>query len=176
MVGLIFGTLCLIALVATVRRRRYARFFYGHAPFWGGPWHDGFGHGYGRGSFRRARGRRGLFYGLFQRLDTTPGQEKAIVDLVDGVRERLSEAAAELGATRRELAAALGGELLDPAALDAAFQRANALFARLSKDAQAALAGIHEALDPEQRRQLAELLADGSFGPRFHGPHRAYAC
>lgn len=174
MLGLFVGTLCLIALIATLRRRRYARFFYyGYAPFWSEPYG---GHGFGHGHGRRSRGRRGLFYGLFRRLDTTPGQEKAIVDLVDGVRARLSEARGELASARRELAAALGGEVLDPAALDAAFRRANELYARLSKDVQQALAGVHEALDPEQRRQLAELLADGSFNPRLYGPHPAYAC
>jgi Spy/CpxP family protein refolding chaperone len=182
MLGLIFGTLCLIALIATLRRRRYARFMdYGVGPFWGGApfrdgWGDGFGFGFGHGPGRfRPRGRRRLLYGLFRRLDTTPGQEKAIVDLMNGVRERLSEARAELVAARRELAAALGGEVLDPAALEVAFRRGNEQFARLSREVQAALAGVHEALDPEQRQQLAELLADGSLNPRLYGAH-AYAC
>jgi Spy/CpxP family protein refolding chaperone len=180
MLGLILGTLCLIALIATLRRRRYARFmYYGVGPFWGGGsfrdgWGDGFGFAHGPGHFR-PRGRRRLLYGLFRRLDTTPGQEKAIVDLMNGVRERLSEARGELVAARRELAAALGGEVLDPAALEAAFRRGNEQFARLSRDVQTALAGVHEALDPEQRRQLAELLADGSLNPRLYGAH-AYAC
>jgi Spy/CpxP family protein refolding chaperone len=178
MLGLILGTLCLIALIATLRRRRYARFmYYGVGPFWGAPFRDGWDDGFGHGSrhFRRPRGRRRLLYGLFRRLDTTPGQEKAIVDLMNGVREHLSEARAELVAARRELAAALGGEVLDAAALEAAFRRGNEQFTRLSRDLQTALAGVHEALDPEQRRQLAELLADGSLNPRLYGAH-AYAC
>ena len=177
MLGMLVGTLCLIALIATVRRRRYARFFDdGDAPFWDGVY-DGYGcHGVGRWHRRRARGRRRQLYGLFRRLDTTPGQEKAIAEWMDGVRTRLSEARGELATTRRELAAALGGEVLDAAALDAAFRRADALYARLSKDVQQALAGVHETLDPEQRRQLAELLADGSFSSRFYAPHPAYRC
>ena len=176
MLGLILGTLCLIALIATVRRRRYARFMgYGYAPFWGGPY-DGPGYGFGHRHARHFRGRRGLLYGLFRRLDTTPGQEKAIVEQMDGLRERLSEARGELIAARRELAAVLGGEVLDAAALDAAFRRGNELFGKFGRDVQAALTGVHEALDLEQRRQLAELLADGSFSPRLYGVHHAYAC
>lgn len=178
MLGLIVGTLCLIALIATLRRRRYAHFMdYGYGPFWGGPFRDGWGDGLGHGRrhFHHFRGRRRLLYGLFRRLDTTPGQEKAIVELMNGVRDRLGEARGELAAARRELAAALGGEVLEAAALEAAFRRGNEQFARLSRELQAALAGVHEALDPEQRQQLAELLADGSLNPRLYGTH-AYAC
>jgi Spy/CpxP family protein refolding chaperone len=177
MLGLILGTLCLIALIATLRRRRYGHFMhYGYAPFWGGPFHGAPDYGFGHRHGRRFRGRRRLLYGLFRRLDTTPGQEKAIVALMEGMRERLGEARGELAATRRELAAALGGEVLDSAAFEAAFRRGNELFGRLSREVQAALLGIHEALDPEQRRQLAELLADGSLNPRLYGAHHGYAC
>jgi hypothetical protein len=178
MLGLFIGTLCLFALLATLRRRRYAYFMgYGPHPFWGhGPracgrsrsYHDlerdwGF-----RG--RRERGRRVFMYDMFRRLDTTPGQEKEIVRLVEGARQRVGETLHELAGARHELAAALGSEVLDGAALDAAFRRGGELFANLGGELQRALSGIHEALDPEQRRQLAELIADGSFGARFSRP------
>jgi Spy/CpxP family protein refolding chaperone len=173
MFGLIVGTLCLVALIATVRRRRYARFMhFGYA----GPWGEPFGwrphyHDYGHFRSRHARGRRGFLYGLFRRLDTTPGQEKAIVGLVDGVREQLGDVRTEFAAARRELAAALACDVLDPATLEAAFRRHTELLGKLGRDVQAALIGVHEALDPEQRKQLAELLADGSFQPRMVGGH-----
>lgn len=132
-------------------------------------------HGYGWG---RRRSRHFLF-GLFQELDATPGQEKAILKLVNSFSERLRETLPGLSAVRKELAAALGGDVLDTAALDAVFLRNTELFVKLSHELQKGLAEVHATLDSEQRQLLAQALADGSFHPRFGGfggMRSSYAC
>ena len=172
MVGMLIGTGCLIALFGTLRRHRYAH--HGHGYGFGmdpGGWHR---YGY-EPSFEPRRGARGrLLYGLFRRLDATPGQEKALIALAEGVAQHVRDSRKELHAVRRELAAALAGDVLDPVVLDAAFAHGGELFARMSDQLKHALAQAHEVLDSEQRKLLAEWLADGSFSPRMYGLHGAH--
>lgn len=165
MFGFILGTLCLVALIATVRGRRYAGF--GHGRRCGGSfeyegsWRDGF-HG------RRHRMRpRDLLRELFVRLDTTPGQEKAVVAILDRARERVRALRGGLKQTRAQLGALIASDVLDRAALQAAFATPHELFGRLESDLEETLAAIHEVLDDRQRRILGELIADGSLS---HGP------
>jgi hypothetical protein len=154
MVGLIVGTLCLFALIATVRRRRYYAYRGHYHPRWGG---------YGR---QRMGGRvRNPLHLLFARLDTTPGQEKAIVRALETLRERMAETRKELDAVSRELAVLIGGAVLDESGLDTVKARADALFGRFSADFRNLLALVHDALDEGQRRRFAELINDGSL---FH--------
>lgn len=182
MFGLFIGTLCLIALIATLRARRYARFM----PAMGGAYYDcGYGRGYGhylaRRTFERSywshdAPRRGRFlFDLFRRLDATPGQEKAILKVAEEIQARVNESRRELETARRDLAAALGGDELDSTAFDAAFLRNTELFVRLSREVQSALINVQQTLDPAQRKVLAELIADGSFGPCLYGAH-PYSC
>jgi uncharacterized membrane protein len=189
MFGFIIGTLCLIALVRTLfwRRHRYSMLAYGgpHA-FGGGPFFHGHGYGYGHGGYGyghgygRGRGQRWGGYGggpgfgagraLFAHLDTTPGQEKAIAQAVGTLREHLEGSRDELRGARKDLAAALGGDVLDTAALEAALGRGQAVTQTFARELSRALADVHGVLDGEQRKQLAELIADGApwhgFGPR----------
>jgi Spy/CpxP family protein refolding chaperone len=181
MLGLFVGTVCLIALMATLRARRYAHFmpaggWYGHGC---GARHYRFGHrspvaGYW---LHEAHGtRRGRFlFDLFRRLDATPGQEKAILKVAEEFRARLHASQRELDVARRDLAVALGGDELDNDAFDAAFLRNTELFVRFSREVQEALVSVHQTLDPAQRRVLSELVADGSFGPCLYGAH-PYSC
>jgi hypothetical protein len=153
MIGLIVGTLCLVALFATVRRRRYYAFreawgYHGHP--WGG-----------RHGFRAARRRHPLHL-LFARLDTTPGQEKAIVAALDTMRERMEGTRRELDALCRELAVVVGGAVLDERSLDEVKARGDALYGRFSAELRELLARVHDALDEGQRRRFAELIRDGS--------------
>lgn len=116
-------------------------------------------------SFRR-RGRGRLLSGLFRKLDTTPGQEKALRELVEGLGGSLGDARSELMASRRDLAAAFSSEAIDQAALDRAFQRNTDLLTKLSGELKTALASAHQTLDSEQRKYLAELISRGPFrGP-----------
>ncbi|MET0286785.1 MAG: hypothetical protein ABW352_20050, partial [Polyangiales bacterium] len=91
MFGWIVGTVSLVVLFTTLKRhRRYRRY----AQF------GGFAFAPRRG-FRG----RGLMRGLFYQLETTPGQENAIVAALDDAFERLRGLKSELGTTRRELGA-----------------------------------------------------------------------
>lgn len=171
--GFVFGAVVAAAVTyIIVKRRRYRR-FWRH----GGFHHDGFeGFEGRRGHHGRGYRRRGRFmFGLFRRLDVSPGQEKALIDMVERVRERMDEALPELRNARKEVAAALGSEVLDRSALDAAFARSGELAEKLSRELREAISSAHELLDPEQRRLLAAWLADGSFGARFHRPY-GYGC
>jgi hypothetical protein len=174
MFGLIVGTLCLLALIATLRRRRYCAF------------RDSYGY-YGPSHVRRGRhGRRRsrpLMHVLFAELDTTPGQEKAILSALEGLRARMGEHRKELDAMSRELSTLVGGAVLDEGGLDAVKARGDALFGRFSADLRDLLARVHDALDDEQRRKFAELINDGSLFYGFcehesaHAPrHAGHVC
>jgi hypothetical protein len=100
MFGFFIGTVCLVLLFANLRRRHY------YAAY--GPWGDdrgyglggcgrggGFGgFGFGRGFWHGGRGRRGgyrkfIARQMLTRLDTTPGQEKAIRNAVETLRNSM---------------------------------------------------------------------------------------
>ena len=172
MFGLIIGTLCLIALVRTLHYRRYGRFgYYGYGG-WGrdwqpmNPWHGYAGPAYVPACSAR---RRGILRGVFARLDTTPGQEKAIVSLLELAGERLRAMRGDMRATRKEIAALFASDVLDAGALEALFAQHRATFDRLSSEGVQTVVAIHELLDAKQRRMLSELLADGSFGASYQG-------
>ena len=160
MLGIIFGTLCLVALVSTVRRRHDGHFAYGPA------WHEGFHDAHEFASVprlhRRWRGRRNWLRALFTRLDTTPGQEKAVVALLEAARERARASRGVLRDARREVAALLGSDVLDREALEAAMVRPGQVADELQQEVVTLLAAVHELLDDRQRRVLGELLAHGS--------------
>jgi len=172
--GFIWGAVAAVAVTFVVmRRRRYRRFFR----------YAGFHHHHHRHDqddygvlFARGYRRRGRFlFGLFRKLDASPGQEKALIDLAERLREHMDQALPELRAARKEVAAAVGSELFDAGTLDAVFQQSAQLAEKLGHELREALHRVHELLDPEQRRLLAEWIADGSFGARFHRPY-AHAC
>lgn len=160
MFGFILGTVCLFALVATLRHQ------YGYAwgcgyggrnfgRFGGPPWAARHGHGHGR--------QRWFLRRLFEQLDTTPGQEKVIVKHVDSWMENVATGRRELTDVRRQVAQALRGEALDEASLQAALEKVDDLLAKSKLELTQALTEIHASLDAEQRRDLADLL---SYGPR----------
>lgn len=145
---------------------------------WGHTFGDeghGFGHafGAGRGFGRRRRGR--VLFGLFRQIDASPGQEKAILKLVDDIAAKLGDARADFLASRRDLAAALQKDEIDSAALDAVFLRNTELFVALSRELQSALVSAHQTLDSDQRKLLAEVIAHGFGGRPSYAPHPAYA-
>lgn len=175
--GFVFGAVAAAAVAyVIVRKRRYRFWRFGGFHRHHYDRHDFDPHDYERPSFARGYRRRGRFmFGLFRRLDASPGQEKALIELVERLRERMDEALPELRAARKEVAAALGSEVLDTSVLDAAFQRSAELADKLGRELREAIQRAHELLDPEQRRLLAAWLADGSFGARFRYPY-AHGC
>jgi Spy/CpxP family protein refolding chaperone len=189
MFGLVVGTLCLCGLFATLRRRHYLRF----ADFYGYHWGHHHGHHYGHGHWQHRghgpgachggpqgqvgwggrRHRRGnVLHFLFAELDTTPGQEKAIMLALDALREARGAVRKELLAARKDLAELMAADVLDGAALDTLLQRQQEHLGKFAHMLRDFVALVHEALNPAQRKTLAGLVADGSLAALFRGQHR----
>lgn len=145
MFGFIVGTLSLIGLIKVARWGRHGR----------GGWRGG---GWGRYMMRR----------LFQRLDTTPGQEKVILEAADQAQRVMWDARQELFRARSEYAKAMRSEAFDNEAVNAAFEKQQASVDAVKKTLKEKMQAIHEALTPQQRAVLADLI---EFGPRMHGGH-----
>jgi len=140
MFGFLVGTLSLIGLIKVARWGRYGRH--------GGP-------------------RRWMLRRLFQHLDTTPGQEKVVSEVVDELQRKAWAARETFFSARGSFAKAVAGEHFDGAAVDASFETQQAAVEELKKAVREGLGKVHEALNPEQRKRLAELI---EFGPgRMHG-------
>jgi hypothetical protein len=144
MFGVLFGTLCLVGLIAVVKRGRYHRFHH---------------YGYGR---RHGFGPRAAVNAVLDRLDTAPGQEKVILGAVDAFVERARVSGREIRGTRKELADALRGEQLDESRLEQAFGRHDAAIAELRAAGVDAVRKVHGALDERQRKILSDLVDSGS--------------
>lgn len=188
MFGFIVGTACLIGLVKMVRGGC------GYARLCGGPRACGFdacepGGRYGwRGHGGCATGCRGgggggfgppwmfrryLLRSLFERLDTTPGQEKVIVAAVDEVQEAVKAARGEFKRSREDVARAVGGDAFDETVIGGVFARHDEALANVRRAATGALARVHDALDARQRARLAEIIAEGPWAfRRYGGPYR----
>ena len=128
MFGFLIGTLSLIGLIKVVRGGRG----------WGG-------HG-SRGGPRRWMLRR-----LFERLDTTPGQEKVILEAVEQVEMNGRAAKDTFLEGRVDLGRAMRAEHFDTAGVNEAFEKQQASVDALRKAVLGNLQKIHEALTPEQR-------------------------
>ncbi len=157
MFGFLIGTACLIGLVKVIRHGRG----WGYGGCGGGP---GFVRGgrWGRGGF----GPRWMLRRLFERLETTPGQEKVIVEAIDDVRETASKFRDEAKKARADVASALRGEAFDQTRMKDVFTRHDTLLEEVRRSVLVGFSKIHEALDERQRRELASILE--SFG--HHGP------
>lgn len=148
MFGFVIGGLSLLGLM---KLRHFERFAHG---------------GSGRHSPRRWMLRR-----LFQHLDTTPGQEKVVTAAVDEVEKAAFKARDTFRTSRGAFATSLRGEHFDGAAVDAAFEAQQAALDEVKRAVKAGLTSLHEALNPEQRQALADLIETG---PR--GMHHGHGC
>lgn len=166
MLGFIFGTVCLIGLVRVLRR---GGGWHGHG-HWG---HHAYGPAYGPGAGFGGP-RRWFLRSLFERLETTPGQEKAIVAALDELRENRKVLRIEAEQTRGDLGRAVAGGLIDDSTLEETFARHDRQLAQLRVSFVEALKKITEVLDERQRKQIAGLLEGGLGGWRggFRGPYR----
>jgi len=157
--GFLLGAACLYGLVRTMRGGGWAYAHgYGHGPWgrrrWGGWRHEGWegsGHAGGRGPLRW----------LFQRMDTSPGQEKVIAEAADALRGTMRGWHDDAERMRSDVARSIRGETFDPTALEEAFARAEARLATIRETLRGQAARVHEALDPRQRAELADLLSSG---------------
>jgi uncharacterized membrane protein len=161
MFGFVIGLLSLFLLVRVIRWGRYGYWGHGYHGRWGG---HGWGHRWG-GGWRRARWfamRR-----LFERLETSPEQEKIFRAAAEDLRETLHKVRGEVQPARKEVAEALRAEKFDPQAFGKAFDRLDGAL-EVVRGAVSAQAGkIHEILDDEQREALADLIE--SAGGWRHG-------
>jgi hypothetical protein len=164
MLGFILGAACVIGVGRMLRRRAWHnRFGYGgHGACGGAGGYSGYGSGYG--TVRRGpRAARWALRSLFERLETTPGQERAILSALDELRENRKVVRDELKQTKGDLARAIEGGLIDDASLEESFARHDRLLAQLRVGFVEALKKMTEALDEPQRKQLAQWLEGGFF-------------
>jgi uncharacterized membrane protein len=185
MLGFLIGAACLVGLVKMVRMGHGRRAF--------GGWHGGYG-GYGgyggscsgrrgwgshgdHGDWRGGAGAgswgggpRAALRALFERLDTSPGQEKVILSALEEMWAKKRAIGDEFVQTRKDVARAMRGEVFDEPALQEAFGRQDELLVSLRATMQVALKTIHDALDERQRGLAGDLLEHGPFGRHFgHG-------
>ncbi len=163
MLGFVLGTIGLVALVKVLRRAHG-----GHLCGYGG-------RSYG---FRGPRFRgRWILRSLFERLDTTPGQEKAIVSALDRLRDERHLAREEMKDTRAAMARVIESGLVDDASFEDTFARHDRLLSQVRVSFVEAVKTIVEALDERQRKELGALLAGGRFfaGRGFDGPNGVWA-
>lgn len=161
MLGFVVGTLCLVGLVKVLRHG------------WWGDAHGRWGHHRGRGGW--GFGPRRMLRGLFERLDTSPGQEKVLVEVAEEISAAAAPLRDEARASRRAIADALRSPTVDEESLGALFARHDELLREARKHAVGVLARVHDTLDDRQRAALAALIERG-FG-RHHrrghaGPYR----
>jgi len=153
MFGFIVGALCLFGLVRVIARGRHG-FRHGH-------WHH---HGHYRGF-----GPRRALYGLFERLDAAPGQEKVIASAVDEFMDRARASGRDFRDTRRAIADALRGPELDETRLGEVFVRHDASLEEVRRAGVDAARKVHDALDERQRKILGDLVENGFYGFGHYG-------
>jgi hypothetical protein len=125
----------------------------GPGPYAGGP-----GGGFGKRYFLRW---------LFERLDTSPGQEKVILEAVDEIKGAVGKAKGEWKTSFADVAKAIRGEEFDHSAVSDAWVRHDGLFEEARVAISNALQRVHDALDEKQRTILADLIENGP--ARFGG-------
>lgn len=177
--GFLVGLLAALTLLIAFRAGRRVAFrrAFGHHGFGRG---HGCGHGggvafgyhggcHGRrgGGFGEADERprggvpRGVMRMVFQRLQTTPGQERELFAAIDELQAALRPLKEELAASKSDIAAALRSV---DGKLSGTFGRHDEKLAEGRAAFEKALARIHAALEPAQREQLADLLGKLGWG------------
>jgi hypothetical protein len=194
MFGFIIGTVCLVALIATIKRARYGYWGHGygggcgHRGWHGGGWHHhrhggwddhgpdfgqrdghGEGHGEGRGGWRGGFGGgfgRGGFVMRFlsERLDASPAQEKVIAQAIDEMREAIGKARDGFKASRGDVANAVRSDNFDVSHVGALFSKHDDAIDGVRKAFVSAMQKVHDALDERQRKILADIIEAGPGG------------
>lgn len=170
MMGFAFGFACLAGLLAVLgsecRRGRFARLGWGH---------HGWGHGgaCGSGGGGMRWGRFAFIGPLLERLETTPGQEKAIRAAIDAVIEAAVAAKGRALQGREQLAAVFRSEAFDEGLVAGVITGGDEAVDQVRAALVDGLAKVYEALDPKQRALVAEWLEGGvGHGACGAGPYR----
>ncbi len=176
MLGLIIGTVVAIGIVKAFRHHRGWGRCGGHYGRGSHPWHAHDGGGGYEGYDDRPHGWQGgggprwFLRALFERLETTPGQEKAILAALDELRTNRRVVRDEARQTRDDIARVVSGGLVDDGALEETFHRHDRLAAQLRVSFIEALRKVTETLDEGQRKKVARFL-EGGFS-RWGYPYR----
>lgn len=102
-----------------------------------------------------------LLRGLFERLQTTPGQERVIAEALRELRGAFKKATEEKAKGAKQVAEALRGDDFKVENMAEAFGHLESSVEAVRDASFSALAKIHEALDDKQRRVLADLVGRG---------------
>jgi hypothetical protein len=146
MIGFLIGTVCLIGLFKVIGGHRgchHGRHRLGGRRYWAGG------------------GERMAVRWLFERLDTTHGQEKVILEAIDELRGPWGSAREELRSAFGDLGRAVRGAEFDHGGVAETWVRQDRALEQVRLALTTSLARIHEALDERQRRILADLIERG---------------
>ncbi len=197
MIGLIFGGLAAMGIARAIHRHR-ACMAWGHGCH--GGWRHGWGHHGGWGAYddgerfelgggfpppyadigwggglRGFGGRmrkRFVVRAILEHVRATPAQERAIGAAFEEFRDEIKRVGGGEGRrTRQEIIDALRRPTFDGVVLGEQFARHDTLLESARKAFVGLVAKIHDALEPEQRDRLAELIERG---PRFFGGLRGW--
>jgi hypothetical protein len=159
---------------------------YGHGP-WGG-WHGGGPYGrseygafdrdegadfrspFGETGFSgfgpgRGGGKRFFIRKVLEQIRATPAQERVVAAAVEEFRDEMKKATGgEARRSRQEIVDALRRPTFDAVTLGEQFARHDTVIEGGRKAFVGLVAKIHDALEPEQRERLADLV---DRGPRF---------
>jgi hypothetical protein len=152
MLGFLFGTACLVGLVWVWK---------------GGRWHSHQGCG-------RSRGWLPLRW-LFERLDTSPGQEKVIRFEVEELLNKFGDFERTLRESKTDVAKAFRADDFNAEVMGDVFSRQDGAIDELRRGLVGALAKVHDALDSRQRARLADLLESMPGRGWGRGPYRSRA-
>jgi Spy/CpxP family protein refolding chaperone len=181
MLGFLIGTACLIGLIKVLRggwRRGYGYRGWSGGSCGGGSCGGGWGRRHGGhdqdegwGGNRHDWDRSGPFWlrGLFERLRTSPAQEKVIREAIDEARRSAAELRDEGRHTRDDVARAVRSPSFDETVLGELFARHDTHLERVRKDMVGVLAKVHAVLDDRQREVFAQLIERGPFAGGFRG-------
>ncbi|HEY0710244.1 MAG TPA: periplasmic heavy metal sensor [Polyangia bacterium] len=166
---------------AAFRYFHHRRCWAHHGPrgFWGGPSRfggrfdriddDTSSGGFGRGFRGRGRGMSLPLRFLSNRLDATPGQERALADAMEKFHAEVAPLHAEVDKTRADLAAAMRKSSFDEVAMGELFARHDDAIEKARRAVVGFGARVHDALDERQRDQLASLIERGHGFSGFGG-------
>ncbi|MES1206376.1 MAG: periplasmic heavy metal sensor [Pseudomonadota bacterium] len=197
---MIFGGLAAMSVARAIHHRRRCMAWGGggcHGGWhhrWHGPGGGGFPGGWGRfeeepvdmggggwggvGSddFARFGGarlrKRFVVRAVLEHVRATPAQERVIGAAFEEFRDEMKRASGGEGRrSRQEIVDALRRPTFDGVVLGEQFARHDTLLEAARKSFVGLVAKIHDALEPEQRDRLAELIERG---PRFFGGFRGW--
>jgi hypothetical protein len=182
MIGFAIGIACLWGLVRILRGKRLWGQRHGgcghggwssHRSCGRGPWRGGWGGGPGRSDWDDDDDPPFFFLRrLFRRLGTTPAQEKVIRTAVEEVIDAGRGFKDQVRGSRKDVADAFRSESFDETVMADLLTRHDDAIDEVRRAIVGSLAKIHEALDPDQRAELARWLERRG---RWHGPYRSYA-